>query len=134
MRQLSEAQDLKDHVDRREQAVSRVLARCLSPEQHRDYRWGKTSLSIVVSNVINKDLTKLHSTGFETVSKTWWFADFLKLAGTTEHDLSCRSVKAGNASDKLQVWSKDLLNMVEVIQMKVDLFHVISRSTWVSRS
>uniref|UniRef100_A0A3Q2ZN62 Protein Shroom4-like n=1 Tax=Kryptolebias marmoratus TaxID=37003 RepID=A0A3Q2ZN62_KRYMA len=40
MRQLSEAQDLKDHVDRREQAVSRVLARCLTPEQHRDYRWG----------------------------------------------------------------------------------------------
>uniref|UniRef100_A0A096LYR2 Shroom family member 4 n=1 Tax=Poecilia formosa TaxID=48698 RepID=A0A096LYR2_POEFO len=37
MRQLSEAQDLKDHVDRREQAVSRVLARCLTPEQHRDY-------------------------------------------------------------------------------------------------
>ncbi|XP_061566671.1 protein Shroom4 isoform X3 [Cololabis saira] len=37
MRQLSEAQDLKDHIDRREQAVSRVLARCLSPEQHRDY-------------------------------------------------------------------------------------------------
>ncbi|XP_070710553.1 protein Shroom4 [Pempheris klunzingeri] len=37
MRQLSEAQDLKEHVDRREQAVSRVLARCLSPEQHRDY-------------------------------------------------------------------------------------------------
>lgn len=36
-RQLSEAQDLKDHVDRREQAVSRVLARCLTPEQHRDY-------------------------------------------------------------------------------------------------
>lgn len=39
MRQLSEAQDLKEHVDRREQAVSRVLARCLSPEQHRDYRY-----------------------------------------------------------------------------------------------
>ncbi|XP_061620474.1 protein Shroom4 isoform X2 [Phyllopteryx taeniolatus] len=37
MRQLSEAQDLKEHVDHREQAVSRVLARCLSPEQHRDY-------------------------------------------------------------------------------------------------
>ncbi|XP_026184790.1 protein Shroom4 isoform X2 [Mastacembelus armatus] len=37
MRQLSEAQDLKDHVDRREQAVSRVLACCFSPEQHRDY-------------------------------------------------------------------------------------------------
>ncbi|XP_034424881.1 protein Shroom4 isoform X5 [Hippoglossus hippoglossus] len=37
MRQLSEAQDLKDHVDRREQAVSRVLARCLLPDQHRDY-------------------------------------------------------------------------------------------------
>ncbi|KAM6949492.1 protein Shroom4 [Aplochiton taeniatus] len=35
--QLTEAQDLKDHVDRREQAVGRVLARCLSPEQHRDY-------------------------------------------------------------------------------------------------
>lgn len=35
--QLSEAQDLKDHVDRREQAVGRVLSRCLSPEQHRDY-------------------------------------------------------------------------------------------------
>ena len=39
LRQLSEAQDLKDHVDRREQAVSRVLARCLTPEQHRDYRY-----------------------------------------------------------------------------------------------
>lgn len=26
-------------MDRREQAVSRVLARCLSPEQHRDYRY-----------------------------------------------------------------------------------------------
>lgn len=39
MRQLSEAQDLKEHVDRREQAVSRVLARCLFPEQHRDYRY-----------------------------------------------------------------------------------------------
>lgn len=39
MRQLSEAQDLKEHVDRREQAVSRVLARCLSLEQHRDYRY-----------------------------------------------------------------------------------------------
>nr|XP_020475188.1 protein Shroom4 [Monopterus albus] len=37
MRQLSEAQDLKDHVDRREQAVSRVLAGCFTPEQHRDY-------------------------------------------------------------------------------------------------
>ncbi|KAF7651075.1 hypothetical protein LDENG_00116150 [Lucifuga dentata] len=37
MRQLSEAQDLKDHVDRREQAVSRVLAHCLSPDLHRDY-------------------------------------------------------------------------------------------------
>ncbi|XP_077598810.1 protein Shroom4-like [Stigmatopora nigra] len=37
MRQLSEAQDLRDHVDRREQVVSRVLARCLSPDQHRDY-------------------------------------------------------------------------------------------------
>eukprot|EP00066_Takifugu_rubripes_P015651 XP_011604917.1 PREDICTED: protein Shroom4 [Takifugu rubripes] len=37
MRQLSEARDLKEHVDRREQAVSRVLARCLSLEQHRDY-------------------------------------------------------------------------------------------------
>nr|XP_061810940.1 protein Shroom4-like [Nerophis lumbriciformis] len=37
MRQLSEAQDLREHVDRREQVVSRVLARCLSPDQHRDY-------------------------------------------------------------------------------------------------
>lgn len=37
MRQLSEAQDLKEHVDRREQAVSRVLGRCFTPEQHRDY-------------------------------------------------------------------------------------------------
>lgn len=44
MRQLSEAQDLKDHVDRREQAVSRVLGRCLSPEQHRDY-WYRAILS-----------------------------------------------------------------------------------------
>uniref|UniRef100_A0A674C900 Protein Shroom2-like n=2 Tax=Salmo trutta TaxID=8032 RepID=A0A674C900_SALTR len=35
--QLSEAQDLKEHVDRREQVVGRVLRRCLSPEQHRDY-------------------------------------------------------------------------------------------------
>ncbi|XP_024918067.1 protein Shroom4 isoform X4 [Cynoglossus semilaevis] len=37
MHQLSEAQELKDHVDSREQAVSRVLAQSLSPEQHRDY-------------------------------------------------------------------------------------------------
>uniref|UniRef100_A0A3B3I738 ASD2 domain-containing protein n=1 Tax=Oryzias latipes TaxID=8090 RepID=A0A3B3I738_ORYLA len=36
-RQLSEAQDLKEHIDRREQAVSRVLGRCLTPEQHKDY-------------------------------------------------------------------------------------------------
>ncbi|CDQ69284.1 unnamed protein product [Oncorhynchus mykiss] len=35
--QLSEAQDLKEHVDRREQVVGRVLRRCLSQEQHRDY-------------------------------------------------------------------------------------------------
>lgn len=37
-RQLSEAQDLKEHIDRREQAVSRVLGRCLTAEQHKDYR------------------------------------------------------------------------------------------------
>ncbi|XP_028329895.1 protein Shroom4 isoform X2 [Gouania willdenowi] len=37
MRQLSEAQDLKEHVDRREQAVSRVLGSCLTTDQHRDY-------------------------------------------------------------------------------------------------
>ncbi|XP_024143362.1 protein Shroom4 isoform X2 [Oryzias melastigma] len=36
-RQLSEAQDLKEHIDRREQAVSRVLGRCLTAEQHKDY-------------------------------------------------------------------------------------------------
>ncbi|KAL0969964.1 hypothetical protein UPYG_G00235340 [Umbra pygmaea] len=37
LKQLAEAQDLKEHVDRREQAVGRVLGRCLTPEQHRDY-------------------------------------------------------------------------------------------------
>uniref|UniRef100_A0AAY5E929 ASD2 domain-containing protein n=2 Tax=Electrophorus TaxID=8004 RepID=A0AAY5E929_ELEEL len=35
--QLAEAQELKEHVDRREQAVGSVLARCLTPEQLRDY-------------------------------------------------------------------------------------------------
>ncbi|KAJ8416761.1 hypothetical protein AAFF_G00326390 [Aldrovandia affinis] len=35
--QLGEAQELKEHVDRREQAVCRVLSRCLTPEQLRDY-------------------------------------------------------------------------------------------------
>ncbi|XP_036404057.1 protein Shroom4 [Megalops cyprinoides] len=35
--QLGEAQELKEHVDRREQAVCRVLGRCLTPEQLRDY-------------------------------------------------------------------------------------------------
>ncbi|XP_030636255.1 protein Shroom4 [Chanos chanos] len=35
--QLGEAQELKEHVDRREQAVGRVLGRCLTPEQLRDY-------------------------------------------------------------------------------------------------
>ncbi|KAJ8338290.1 hypothetical protein SKAU_G00372560 [Synaphobranchus kaupii] len=35
--QLGEAQELKEHVDRREQAVCKVLGRCLTPEQLRDY-------------------------------------------------------------------------------------------------
>ncbi|KAJ8254859.1 hypothetical protein GJAV_G00198130 [Gymnothorax javanicus] len=35
--QLGEAQELKEHVDRREQAVCEVLGRCLTPEQLRDY-------------------------------------------------------------------------------------------------
>ncbi|MCI4377392.1 hypothetical protein PGIGA_G00203050, partial [Pangasianodon gigas] len=35
--QLAEAQELKEHVDRREEAVGRVLGRCLTPEQLRDY-------------------------------------------------------------------------------------------------
>lgn len=35
--QLGEARELKEHVDRREQAVCRVLGRCLTPEQLRDY-------------------------------------------------------------------------------------------------
>ncbi|KAG7484966.1 hypothetical protein MATL_G00055780, partial [Megalops atlanticus] len=35
--QLNEAQSLKEHVDGRQQAVSRVLSRCLTPDQLRDY-------------------------------------------------------------------------------------------------
>ncbi|XP_052006707.1 protein Shroom4-like isoform X3 [Xyrauchen texanus] len=35
--QMGEAQELKEHVDRREQAVGIVLCRCLTPEQMRDY-------------------------------------------------------------------------------------------------
>ncbi|XP_056603945.1 LOW QUALITY PROTEIN: protein Shroom4 [Triplophysa dalaica] len=35
--QMGEAQELKEHVDRREQAVGQVLGRCLTPEQMRDY-------------------------------------------------------------------------------------------------
>ncbi|XP_051983502.1 protein Shroom4-like isoform X1 [Xyrauchen texanus] len=35
--QMGEAQELKEHVDRREQAVGMVLSRCLTPEQMRDY-------------------------------------------------------------------------------------------------
>lgn len=34
---MGEAQELKEHVDRREQAVGQVLGRCLTPEQMRDY-------------------------------------------------------------------------------------------------
>lgn len=49
MRQLSEAQDLKDHVDHREQTVSRVLARCLLPEQHRDYRYEHVSIHLALN-------------------------------------------------------------------------------------
>ncbi|XP_062850266.1 protein Shroom4 [Trichomycterus rosablanca] len=37
LEQLAEAQELKEHVDRREEAVGRVLGRCLTPEQLRDY-------------------------------------------------------------------------------------------------
>lgn len=51
MRQLSEAQDLKEHVDRREQAVSRVLARCLSLEQHRDYRYGAITQHLKLAQI-----------------------------------------------------------------------------------
>lgn len=63
MRQLSEAQDLKEHVDRREQVVSRVLARCLSPEQHRDYRYHVlTGTSKTCKNMLNlTDLSLLFS-------------------------------------------------------------------------
>ncbi|XP_016346249.1 protein Shroom4-like isoform X1 [Sinocyclocheilus anshuiensis] len=35
--QMGEAQELKEHVDRREQAVGKVLDCCLTPEQLRDY-------------------------------------------------------------------------------------------------
>ncbi|XP_015206952.2 protein Shroom4 isoform X1 [Lepisosteus oculatus] len=35
--QLGEAQELKEHVDGRERAVCQVLARCLTPDQLRDY-------------------------------------------------------------------------------------------------
>ncbi|XP_052458285.1 protein Shroom4 isoform X1 [Carassius gibelio] len=35
--QMGEAQELKEHVDRREQAVGKVLECCLTPEQMRDY-------------------------------------------------------------------------------------------------
>ncbi|MFT7810336.1 protein Shroom4-like [Arapaima gigas] len=35
--QLGEARELKEHVDRREEAVCRVLGRCLTAEQLRDY-------------------------------------------------------------------------------------------------
>ncbi len=34
---MGEAQELKEHVDRREQAVGKVLECCLTPEQMRDY-------------------------------------------------------------------------------------------------
>ncbi|XP_039677707.1 protein Shroom4 [Perca fluviatilis] len=60
LRQLSEAQDLKDHVDRREQAVSRVLARCLSPEQHRDYsHFVKMKAALLVEQRQLEDKTRL---------------------------------------------------------------------------
>ncbi|XP_059210286.1 protein Shroom4 isoform X2 [Centropristis striata] len=60
MRQLSEAQDLKEHVDRREQAVSRVLARCLSPEHHRDYsHFVKMKAALLVEQRQLEDKTRL---------------------------------------------------------------------------
>ncbi|XP_031440545.1 protein Shroom4 isoform X1 [Clupea harengus] len=36
--QLGEAQELKEHVERREEAVGRVLGGCLTPERLRDYK------------------------------------------------------------------------------------------------
>ncbi|KAM6894276.1 protein Shroom4 [Lycodopsis pacificus] len=60
MRQLSEAQDLKDHVDHREQTVSRVLARCLLPEQHRDYsHFVKMKAALLVEQRQLEDKTRL---------------------------------------------------------------------------
>lgn len=60
MRQLSEAQDLKEHVDRREQAVGRVLARCLSPDQHRDYcHFVKMKAALLVEQRQLEDKTRL---------------------------------------------------------------------------
>ncbi|XP_063043534.1 protein Shroom4 isoform X2 [Engraulis encrasicolus] len=38
LQQLREARELKEHVDRREEAVGRVLSSCLTPEQLRDYK------------------------------------------------------------------------------------------------
>lgn len=60
MRQLSEAQDLKEHVDRREQAVGRVMSRCLSPEQHRDYcHFVKMKAALLVEQRQLEDKTRL---------------------------------------------------------------------------
>ncbi|CAL8377547.1 unnamed protein product [Gadus morhua 'NCC'] len=60
MRQLSEAQDLKEHVDRREQAVGRVLSRCLSPDQHRDYcHFVKMKAALLVEQRQLEDKTRL---------------------------------------------------------------------------
>ena len=36
--QLGEAQELKEHMERREEAVGRVLGGCLTPERLRDYK------------------------------------------------------------------------------------------------
>ncbi|CAL8326409.1 unnamed protein product [Lota lota] len=60
LRQLSEAQDLKEHVDRREQAVGRVLSRCLSPDQHRDYcHFVKMKAALLVEQRQLEDKTRL---------------------------------------------------------------------------
>ncbi|KAG5844103.1 hypothetical protein ANANG_G00157930 [Anguilla anguilla] len=59
--QLTEAQELKEHVDGRQQAVCRVLAGCLTPEQLRDYsHFLRMKAALLVEQRQLEDRIRLH--------------------------------------------------------------------------
>ncbi len=73
---MGEAQELKEHVDRREQAVGKVLECCLTPEQMRDYsHFVKMKAALLVEQRQLDDKIRLgedSSGDFERASAWGW--------------------------------------------------------------